>query len=368
MKGLICPTVVLCGLVVASFLSSTLGAPPRYRLTRLGTLDNASTSALQSAALGVNNLNQVVGYSDFDASLEDRAFLWLPEAALNLGAGMHNLGVLGSDASSRARDLNDTGYVVGRSRGRSPDEVDTGFLWLDHDPPGPAFHAGLNPLIPFTPSDPSHEAWDITDTTDPVIRIVGSSGGDCREAVLWAILGDFTLPVGTPAFLPHGIVSVDPPIDTELHAALAVNPTVPTITAIFIGGSSAESCTATIVCSTSSLDIRPTSWQNDGSDFLNVPLNMAPLGNDKSEARGARDDGAHVGYATKAPGNPCRCRATFWPNNTDVVDLHSVGGLGETISSGAEAVRNNADEVVGWKLDICLPDEDVHLSSSRALR
>jgi hypothetical protein len=298
-----------CVLTVVLAADTLRGAPPRYRLTRVGTLDNTSATALESFAFGLNNLNQIVGRSQFDdgGQIRDRAFLWLPEPALNLGAGMHNLGVLGSHLTSVARDINDAGNVTGTSGSFAGGEA-VAFLWLDHDPPGPDFHDGLNQLTLLDPAEPT-EAWDLTDTAAP-LTVVGRSNAACSAALMWEVPGDFS-ENPFPEVLPN---MEAPPPETQFHVALAVNPTILDIEDPFIGGSAWELCGATVpLCAKETFPIRPASWRRSAMGVLVVvQLDMEPFGNQVGEARGSRDDGAHVGFANETEA-ACNCHAAFWP-------------------------------------------------------
>ena len=72
-----------------------------------------------SAAYGINNQGQVVGYSGSDAG--NRAFVWSADT------GLVNLGILAiGDVASSANDINDVGYVVGTSTSATGKRS---FLW-----------------------------------------------------------------------------------------------------------------------------------------------------------------------------------------------------------------------------------------------
>ncbi len=72
-------------------------------------------------ATGLNNLGQVVGYSEIDSSsTEAHGFLWDPQA------GMTDLGSLGGNFS-RALGINDSGWVVGFAWNAQGQEV--AFVW-----------------------------------------------------------------------------------------------------------------------------------------------------------------------------------------------------------------------------------------------
>lgn len=77
-------------------------------VTNLGTLSGAQLSSSNGSA--INNLGQVVGYSEIDASRKEHAFLYSERK-------LTDLGVLSGDSESRASDINDSGQVVGSSIG-----------------------------------------------------------------------------------------------------------------------------------------------------------------------------------------------------------------------------------------------------------
>jgi probable HAF family extracellular repeat protein len=80
--------------------------------TDLGTLAGAEAS---SYAAAINNAGRVVGWSEIEDDLENRAFLWDPVD------GLLNLQDLVADFSDweyleRAEDISDTGYITGYGR------------------------------------------------------------------------------------------------------------------------------------------------------------------------------------------------------------------------------------------------------------
>ncbi len=107
--------VIFCG------STQTVIATESYVITDLGTLGGA-----QSKAYGLNDLGQVIGESD-TSSGESHAFLWLPQPAYGLPAGMNDLGTLGG-SESVAFDINSLGQVVGRADTATP-TIYHGFLW-----------------------------------------------------------------------------------------------------------------------------------------------------------------------------------------------------------------------------------------------
>lgn len=94
---------------------------PVYEVINLGTLPGGSSSY----ARAVNELGQVVGQASAAGGVQ-HAFLWLPEAAYELAAGMNDLGTL-ANGHSQAEGINDIGYVVGHSEAN--DDYDHAFLW-----------------------------------------------------------------------------------------------------------------------------------------------------------------------------------------------------------------------------------------------
>ena len=103
-------------------------------LFELGTL-----GGVDSNAHGINDACQVVGISD-TARGDYHAFLWLPEPAYNMPAGMNDLGTLGG-AYGWANGINDACQVTGYSATAWDWHA---FLWL----PEPAYGlpAGMNHL------------------------------------------------------------------------------------------------------------------------------------------------------------------------------------------------------------------------------
>ncbi len=85
-------------------LASGMASAQAYRLTDLGTLGGAS-----SAATGINDFGQVVGYSATSGDAGSHATLWGGGAATDLGT-------LGG-AGSRAYGINNAGQIVGVADG-----------------------------------------------------------------------------------------------------------------------------------------------------------------------------------------------------------------------------------------------------------
>jgi probable HAF family extracellular repeat protein len=78
------------------------------KATDLGTLGGTG-HGFGIRAENLNNLSQVVGYSDLAGDANFHAFLWTSET------GMQDLGTVGTDVNSLAIGVNDAGDVVGAS-------------------------------------------------------------------------------------------------------------------------------------------------------------------------------------------------------------------------------------------------------------
>jgi len=89
-------------------------------------------------AYGINSNNEIVGRRN------DRVFLWLPAGSYGLPAGMNDLGTLLGYGWSVAEDINDLGQITGTANGGLAGSPNRVFLWL----PEPAYglSAGMNDL------------------------------------------------------------------------------------------------------------------------------------------------------------------------------------------------------------------------------
>jgi probable HAF family extracellular repeat protein len=179
-------------------VATTKSTPPDP--TDLGVLDGFTNSM----AVAANASGQVVGacFSGFMGG--QRAFLWLPEAAYGLAAGMHDLGVLDGCVSSFAVAINSHGQVIGHAwdtMGRPH-----AFLWL----PEPAYglDAGLNALNGLDGEVDSF-ARDLNDAG----QIVGISGMDVGEywledhVFIWqdGVATALTMANGSPIYVSDNV-------------------------------------------------------------------------------------------------------------------------------------------------------------------
>jgi len=104
---------------------------PRHRLIDpTAVAATAGYATGESRALGMNDLNQVVGVVEITQGMTttNEAFLWLPAPAYGLAGGFHRLaslpGAPGGD--SIARDINDRGQIVGTLGDESSGDA---YLW-----------------------------------------------------------------------------------------------------------------------------------------------------------------------------------------------------------------------------------------------
>jgi probable HAF family extracellular repeat protein len=167
----------------AAGLSSSAWPAVVYRITEIP----AFAAGGESRALGINNRGEVVGEADVAITLETgiahtaRAFLWLPAAAYGLPAGLNNLGALGDpgafNVDSAAREVNEVGQVVGVST--TVPGTRRAFLWLPE--PACGLPAGLNNL--GTLPDGGHsEAWSINSESPPKVCGTAVSSASCGSA------------------------------------------------------------------------------------------------------------------------------------------------------------------------------------------
>lgn len=134
------------------------------KMTDLGTIGGPR----QSGAWDINELGQVVGTSS-NTGDPGLAFLWLPEPAYGLPAGMNDLGHLVACCTS-AYALNDAGQVVGISKVSV--SVSHAFLWENGTMTDLGAFGGDRSL-----------AWDVNNAAHVVGR--SSTDGSPGGAFLW---------------------------------------------------------------------------------------------------------------------------------------------------------------------------------------
>lgn len=148
-------------------------AQPRYRLTPLVKLGFTPNPDLHGT-LGINNKGQVVYGFDAGES-EIHAWLWLPSADYNLAAGFHDLTTITeSDEPAIARDINESGVIVGQSdsisHGVSPGRI--AVWWFNESLTPDAYDYAQ--LGAFSATNAWSGANAVNDEAEPVI--VGHSG------------------------------------------------------------------------------------------------------------------------------------------------------------------------------------------------
>jgi len=322
--------------------------PPLYRVTSLGELSGDPETG-SSEAYALNDLGQVVGETliEVQGSHPVHAFLWLPVDAYGLGQGMHDLGLLPGGGLltglSEARDINETGQVVGTSDATGGARA---FLWFPehfHDFP----FQQLWPLPRFEENEET-EGWALAD-------------GDPLHVVGWGLQ-----PVRSPdprlardlGFLwtnsnPGSLVPIEPPVDNfnwTDSMIFAINPNPNPTNRLVLGG----------MADWGGAGVPPFLYIAMGQDYLDghlvkVSLSLpGPFGGPYSKARDVTDEGELVGWG-KDEDNQSLQRALYWETVTSApVNLHTVVGppLPPGDATLAEAIArplpDGLPNVVGW--------------------
>jgi hypothetical protein len=90
--------------------STALAQSQRYRIVEVGALQHYFPNPVSSQAFGINAHHQVVGRT-LTPAIEYRAFVWLPEPAYGLPAGLNLLP--GPSGGAEAHGINDGGFAAG---------------------------------------------------------------------------------------------------------------------------------------------------------------------------------------------------------------------------------------------------------------
>jgi probable HAF family extracellular repeat protein len=156
----------------------------------LGTLQPGDTG--HGGAYGINTSGQIVGQAN-DITGSQKAFLWLPEPAYGLPAGMNALAPASSSSTGLA--INDLGQVVGVIG------VAQGFIWLPE--PAYGYPAGLS-MLPLHQGAHNVYPSDINNHGEIVGTVFlgnGMGGFTNHGAILidgeWTLL-DNLIPEGIP--------------------------------------------------------------------------------------------------------------------------------------------------------------------------
>ncbi len=99
------------GLVVGESLAPDLGTSAAF-IYKQSMIDLGSFGGIYSAAKGINDRGQVVGYSKTRRNV-DNAFLWVPKKPGATKGHMYDLGKLPGAAGSTANAINSSGTVTG---------------------------------------------------------------------------------------------------------------------------------------------------------------------------------------------------------------------------------------------------------------
>ncbi|MCH8316444.1 MAG: hypothetical protein IIA64_10760 [Planctomycetes bacterium] len=332
-------------------VSSAAAQETCYRIVDLGEL--GFTPGIDDIS-GINNANQAV----FTAVVggKKHAMLYLPAAAYDLAAGVHDLHDLAGAAipgdESAVHDLNDAGIAVGWGEIGGERHA---FVWrLDADP------FEFIDLGTFANGDWS-EAWAINnDSPFPIIVGDGENKDDCScDSGNDDIVRAFWLPLTDPANdlptavqlfqAPERIVGCD-----QNTKARDVNTNGVQRTAAGYSVFGTPFCHAPLNCGSTE---NATVWVNpDPMNSTGIALPFLS-GDDAltSVASGISDVGATVGSGYTAPNAPCLQHALYWDTViVPPVDLGEATGIDPSFQSLAVRINNNQSPqtllAVGWML------------------
>ena len=309
--------------------------PPLYRVTSLGKLSGDPNGG-SSEAYALNDLGQVVGESllQIQGSHPVHAFLWLPVevAVWGLGQGMHDLGLIEGDppaANSEARDINESGQIVGTSNGRA-------FVWF------PEYFGEPFPVkqpwpLPRFGTGEETQGWALDDGNP--LRVVGwGVDGPCPDDARFNRELGFLWRSNYWGFL----IAIEPPDDWTDSNIFAINPNA---TQRLVLGGWADYCGPF----------------NDSSEYVAIGLDAGPtvslilppgFEGPHAQARDVTDEGELVGWA-KDEDNQSLQRALYWETVTSSpVNLHTAAQIPAGDATLAEAIGRPAPDgvpyVVGW--------------------
>ena len=263
------------GLVVGR--SENISSDRIAYLWESGVLINLGYSGdSESEARSINNFGQVAGF--YQSLNGDGAFLWLPEPAYGLPAGMNNLGTLGGP-SSAANDINNKGQIVGRSFPSLEMVPSHAFLWEN----------GIMQDLGTLEGDFS-SAFAINDAGQ-VVGIADYKIGDPVNAFIWLPEPAYGLPAGMNR------IGSDPSIGL---AAFDINNS-----GYVVGFQSGESP-----------DQRAILWQAGASNELQILIE------ERSTATAINDSGWVVGRFDAQPGTSLNHAFIF--RDGQVTDLNNL--------------------------------------------
>jgi hypothetical protein len=324
------------------FLSSTNDAlaQQRFRATPLVKID--FTPAPDSdGTIGINQKGQVVyGYVPSGGG-NKRAWIWLPanDASYVSGyntAGVHELSISGIATPTVARDVNETGDVVGQGNGLGETANSYGTVWRLASSATPSTIGNLGGSGPWS------SAHAISDHSTP--KVAGDSKAS-RNCTCSGSLPNQPVVRGFYMELGSSLVELDPGNETYSYARDIAK--VSGQSSFYIGGfgrcasSNGMACEFAVTNCNELFDAK--FWNNS-----TTPTDMTKLTSNDAHARGVNVNGGSVGSSFTS-GLNCRRHAVYWASSaSSPVDLHD-NLLSSGEASRAEAVNNLSNpQVVGW--------------------
>lgn len=328
-----------------------------YHIVDLGAL---GFTPGENDIFGINNANQAV-FTTVVAG-KKHAMLYLPAAAYNLTAGVHDLHALaGPDITgdeSAAHDINEAGIVVGWAEIGSEQHA---FVWRLDLP----VHLFVD-LGTFLAGDSSTAFAINNDTPFPIVVGDGNLLFDCACA-------DEPPPWNDVVRRAFALELKDPPDDLDIVALLDQDPglschpgtwarDVKSLAGLTVAGFSTvgtTDCDAPFGCGAGNAAtawIDPVPGNNDGAGLAHLdPAHHFPFFGG-TQSRGVSDTGALVGYGYTAASSPCKQHAVYWDTAAanPPLDLGVVGDLVADDQTVALRINNNDSpdtlQVVGYQL------------------